>query len=493
MPRSVPPLSAALTHLRVARGWTQQELALAAGKRRQVICAYESGGQRQVSREKVVELVALMGWGEDDVTLALLFGEALSATVPAPDIAESPVEPSPAEARSARRLALRVGLAEASERRSQMLDLARDRRAEKARLAAAGFWDRLRGLAVAEQRETIEASPELHSWALAERLCEESERAAANDEAVALHRAWLALRVAELVPGSDPWRSRLQGYCQAFVANAQRVSGDLTAAEASMTAAWGLWRGVESVPPDLLGEWRLHDLEASLRRDQRQFPLALVSLDLALAAAPAAVRGRVLLKKQYTLEQAGEIEASLAVLEEAAPILESAPERRLLWILEMNRIVMLCHLGRHGEAEARLQGLQRLTNELGNRLDLARVLWLTGRVAAGQGRRGDARAAFERAGRVFAVHRIGIDAALISLELAIVHLEEGRVGEVVRLAEEMLTVFGIQRVHREALAALRLFCEAARAGGASVGLARHVINYLEAARRNPQLRFVAPQ
>jgi hypothetical protein len=68
-------------------------------------------------------------------------------------------------------------------------------------------------------------------------------------------------------------------------------------------------------------------------------------------------------------------------------------------------------------------------------------------------------------------------------------LEEGRTAEVAGLAAEMLQVFRGQTVHREALAALRLFCRAARGGSATVDLARRVLAYLERARHDPHLRF----
>ena len=49
-----------------------------------------------------------------------------------------------------------------------------------------------------------------------------------------------------------------------------------------------------------------------------------------------------------------------------------------------------------------------------------------------------------------------------SLDLAVLYLRLGRRAEVRRLAEEILPLFKAQDVHREALAALTLFQEAAR-------------------------------
>ncbi|HEY0557921.1 MAG TPA: hypothetical protein VGG20_26965, partial [Thermoanaerobaculia bacterium] len=127
--------------------------------------------------------------------------------------------------------------------------------------------------------------------------------------------------------------------------------------------------------------------------------------------------------------------------------------------------------------------------EMGNELDLIRVLWVEGGVAAGLGRREQARAALEHVRRYFNVHRIAYDAALASLELAVLHLEEERTAEVKTLAEEMFWIFKAQGVHKEALAALRLFYDDATKEEATAELARRLVEYLTRARGNPGLRF----
>lgn len=487
MPRAIPPqLSLALTYLRTARGWTQQDLASAAGLPSQVVCDYEKGTRRTLPRETLEELVARMGYAPEDVILALLFLGGLS---PAEQEQRcSPEDPSPAEVRRARRIAARVGLTETSRMYAQLLDLGRARRVEQARLRAGRQWDALRRFTPAKRRELVERSPGLRHWALVELLCAESVRAAADHAQSALELARLALRVAELAPGEDALRSRLQGYAWAFVANAERVSSDLVAAEASFATAWRLWRASGAAAPGPLGAWRLHDLEASLRRDQRQFTAALDCLERALAAAPVEARGRILLKKAYTLEQADQVEAALATLESAAPLVDVAGEPRLRLGVDNNRILILAHLGRYEDAEARLPAVSELTLEIGNRLDLARMLWVSGRVAAGLGKREQARAALEQARRVFTEEDANAyDTALVSLEVAIFLLEDGRTAEVAILAEQMLSVFSAQRVPREALAALRLFCQAAQVGSATAVGARCLLDLLEKARREPNL------
>jgi len=119
-----------------------------------------------------------------------------------------------------------------------------------------------------------------------------------------------------------------------------------------------------------------------------------------------------------------------------------------------------------------------------------RCLWLEGRVAAGLKRREEALPALEQVRRYFTSKQIAYDAALASLEVAVLYLEEGRTGEVQSLAEEMLWIFKAQGVHKEGLAALKLFCEAASHEEATAELAKEVLEYLNKARENPDLRFL---
>ena len=327
MPKEIPPpLSLALAFLRATQGWTQAELARAAGTWSQTICDYESGRRRRLSRETLDQLASRMGYTSEDTTLALLFLGGLSPRDPLPNL--SPIAPSPAEASRARQIAARVGLAEASRVQALLLEVARARRVEQDRRQAADLWVALRQYPPPRQLKLVEESREFHGWALAELLCEESVCAAADDVVRALQLARMAQRVAALAPAEETWRSQLQGYTWAFIANAQRAGGDLLAAEESCATSWRLWRSGGTVQLNPLGEWRLHDLEASLRRGLRQFAAAQACLDRALAIAPAEVQGRILLNQQYLLEQSGDVEGALAVLERARPLVDASGQSR---------------------------------------------------------------------------------------------------------------------------------------------------------------------
>jgi hypothetical protein len=100
------------------------------------------------------------------------------------------------------------------------------------------------------------------------------------------------------------------------------------------------------------------------------------------------------------------------------------------------------------------------------------------RSEAGLDRTGEAGEAFRQVRNAFAARGIAYDAALATLELSVIYLNEGRTADVRTLAREMAPVFRAQGVHREALAALQVFCEAAEREEATAELAHRVLDYL---------------
>jgi len=126
---------------------------------------------------------------------------------------------------------------------------------------------------------------------------------------------------------------------------------------------------------------------------------------------------------------------------------------------------------------------------MGDVIDLDRAIWLEGRIAAGQGRNAEARMFLREARRKFETEGMFFDVALSLLEEAALLLDETRTSEVKRLSEELAKVFSSKGVHREALAALRLFKEAAEREVATAEMARRVLRYLYRARYDQGLQF----
>jgi transcriptional regulator with XRE-family HTH domain len=355
------------------------------------------------------------------------------------------------------------------------------------RREAEEVWAALKRFPVHRRRRLVELSLRAsQSWALAERIGEASVRAAANRADEALTLADLALSIAGRVPGEEGWRSRFQGYAWAFVANARRVANDFEGADEAFAQAWELWRA--GTGSDLLPEWRLLDLEASLRREQHRFPEALALLDRAgilCGHDNKAAAGRILLKKEHVFEQTGDIEGALCALAEAAPFIEVSGDPRLIFAHRFKTTNNLCHLRRYEEAAKLLPEVNMLVAQQGSDLSSLRVLWLEARVLAGLGQTNEAAAALEQVQRELTIaHDLPYDAALSSLDLAVLWLEAGRSPEVRELALGMAWIFASKKIDREALAALRLFYEAARQERATVELARRVIAKIEEVSRS---------
>jgi transcriptional regulator with XRE-family HTH domain len=482
MPRTIPPpLSLALSYLRSAQGWSQKELAEAAGIPANLISDYERG-RKTLSRERLETMAAFMGLPSGAVDTALGFLQT---------IREGSREPGPPSAQNWRIEAVAAQSARlVSDFTRQMLGmLTAETQALEARQRAAALWARLKRYSGAQRRTIVEELAEFRSWALCELLCEESIKAAADSADRALELASLALRVAELIPGEEPWRSRVQGYAWAHVGNARRVKGDLPGADEGFGKSQKLWRAGAPGDSGLLDEAQVLGLEASLRRDQRHLREALELLNRSLEIDRGNLTTQLLLSKAKTLEELGDFNEAITVLRQAVPIAKMTSESRLVFALRLNLTVNLCFLGRYTEAETLMSELQELGNQLGNGLDLVRLQWLKGRIAAGLNREKDALKILSRVRQDFVDLGIAYDVALVSLELAVLYLEEGRTAEVQLLARQMAPMFHTQGVHREALAALKLFREAAEQEAVTVEFARRLVTYLHRAQHNPHLRF----
>jgi tetratricopeptide (TPR) repeat protein len=133
--------------------------------------------------------------------------------------------------------------------------------------------------------------------------------------------------------------------------------------------------------------------------------------------------------------------------------------------------------------------IEHLASITGSRLHLTRVLWFRGRVHVGFGRTEKALACFQKARQEFLEIGDAYDAALVSVELARIYLEQGRPALVKTLVQEMAPVFLDASIHHNAQAALLLFRRAIEQEAASVEFAVRLLRYMWRAERSPALVF----
>jgi tetratricopeptide (TPR) repeat protein len=357
-----------------------------------------------------------------------------------------------------------------------------------ARIRAGRQWERLKDLPEETALAVVRVAEEFQSWALCERVCEESVRETSRSLQRAASLARLAVETAEQVKGPEGWRKRVCGYARAHGPNVLRVAGELQLAEAGLEEAKRLWLAGTD-PGGVLDPGRLLDLEAALRRGQRRFTEALSLLDQAVKVSSFPERG--LINKGFTLEVMGEYELAIETLERVAPMINQRAQPRLWNIVRLNLANNLCHLGRSRDAAVLIEAVRPQLLASGDKLDLIRVQGLEGRILAGLGRIGEARRLLGEARRRFAAEAMHYDVALVLLEEAVLLLKEGSTDQVKVLVREFLDVFKSKGVHREALAALRLFQEAVERETATIEFAHRVLRYLLRARYDQGLQFTS--
>lgn len=332
---------------------------------------------------------------------------------------------------------------------------------------------------------------------LCERLVEESYEARFGDPRRSLELAVLATALADLLEledcGSREALDTLQAKAWAYLGNAFRINFDFTGAEEAFAKAEEL---LERGAVALLEHARVLSLLASLHMDRQRFVDASLLLDRASLLYKKLgqwnLLGRTLLQKAQVCGESGDGEGEMALLRRSLDLIDPQDDPRLFLAARHNLINALNESGRSREAFALLFHTRPLYLKSGDRMHLLRLRWLEGLVALGLQRIDQAEAAFREVRQAFLEIDLAYDVALVSLDLAHTYTLKGRTTDVRNLAEETLAIFQAHEVHREALAALLVFCGAARAEQAGLELVREVSGFLKKARNNPDLRFSQP-
>lgn len=359
------------------------------------------------------------------------------------------------------------------------------------RATARERFDELVALPPRRRLDAVRADRERYSGpALAERLIDESRSSMPGRPRESFDLACLATAV---LRRSEPSQQAVDLYvlATARIANAVRVRGHLAEAAELFGAARFLLESTGSPDPLLAAE--LDDLEGSLLRDQRHFEEAETTLRRAATAYRAAERfvetARVLMKLDGVYFEQGDLPGALQVARQALALLDPDEEPRLHFYARHNLIDDLCESGRHAEAEELLTDSLALVERSYDPLTQLRILWLEAKIARGLGRSEEADSSLRTAQYGFLRHEMAYDAALVSLELAALYLEQGRTAEVRELAVEMVAVFEEKQIHREATAALILFRDAAELERVNLALVSDLAVYLRRARRDPSYAF----
>ena len=202
-----------------------------------------------------------------------------------------------------------------------------------------------------------------------------------------------------------------------------------------------------------------------------------------------ALTAQTLSDRGVGVHYAGDLEKAIPLFQEALELVDEQSNSRLEAMVRHGLAHCLSDLGRHQEALRLLEQARTVYRELGDRITLLRARWLEGKILHGLERTELAEEAFVEVRDAFIQEEIAYDAALVSLDLAALYAAQGRTSETRRLAEQMIPIFESRDVHREALAALVVFREAAQAEQATLALVQEIGAYLRQARFKPDLRF----
>ncbi|HVR98078.1 MAG TPA: hypothetical protein VMW27_15780 [Thermoanaerobaculia bacterium] len=355
-------------------------------------------------------------------------------------------------------------------------------------LQAPELFEAIKDLPFDEQLNRVTDDPSYQTWALCQLLLRESLEAAFEDAGKAMNLADLAISIVQhLTDAYDPhWVLDLQARSYAYLGNARRVLGELRSAETAFRKAESLL--ASSMTGDSLIAAEILHLKCSLRRDQRR-------LDEALELAAQALSlyeehedlhgvGVVLLKKAKILEEHGQLNAAISVLRDAIARLNISDETELGLYARHNLTLCLSWAGQYEEAERLFSEIRADFERWGKPLDLVRLRWTEGQIACGREIFEAAEAAFREVQQEFLRRGMGYDAALVSLDLAIVYAHQHRLDELKQLALEIVPVFESRDVHREAIAALVMFQQACQEERLTAELARHLSGLLQQGSRS---------
>ncbi|HSK80361.1 MAG TPA: hypothetical protein VLQ45_28165 [Thermoanaerobaculia bacterium] len=316
---------------------------------------------------------------------------------------------------------------------------------------------RTRESLTAQEQEVMEGAPSI------EFLILRSFSLRYSDPEGMLRCSMLAVRLADSL---SPERyglkllADLKAKAWGYLANAYRITDQLGAAEEGFVKAIAYLQMGSGAPhiKTLIGE-----MFAALVRDQRRFSLAAELLEALLSyyreTGDEEAFTRTLLSRAIVAGQDNNPEDAIRWLAGVLRYLPHESDLKLSTIHELT--INLIDAGYPAEAEAVLKKHVRLYRRSG-KLNVLRRFWLQGRIAAalGNSRRAEgdlhvARLGFRKAGQHY-------DAALVSLDLALIYARAGQRTSTIRLVDEMVRTFRELGIAREAIASLlllRKYCD----------------------------------
>ena len=340
----------------------------------------------------------------------------------------------------------------------------------------------------------LRADQRLQNAVLVDVLLERSRSLWGEDAERAERLARLGLDVADHL---DPARYGqalvydLKARSWAFIGNALKLRSDLREAEYALARAESLLQEGSYEP---LERALFLEIKASLLRAQRRLGEALDMIHQSIAlyrrVRDSHLEGRALVCEAMILALTGEQEQAIATYFRALERIDPERDPHLAYATRHNLMADLVEAGRVEEALPLLPEVRRSAAEVGHHGDHLRLTWLEGLVDLARGIYPEAEVKLRQARSKYVENDDGFLAALVSLDLAKLYLEQGRTADTRRRAAEMKPIFLAKNISREAIAALLVFQHAAEQEAASVmmvqDVARRILRVQGQVQREPE-------
>lgn len=363
--------------------------------------------------------------------------------------------------------------------------LSRTARVSQERAQAPALLAELLAMPNQEREAVVATQPQFQTYSLASYTLDRCEKVVTHDPVMAGELARLARGIAAQADprqcGGSAALADLEAYATAMEGNAQRVRNEFRPAHRMfMEARQAQERG--GADPDLSA--RIDLLEASLRRDLRQFPSALDLLDKAervfVALRDRNLQARTLINRATVYLVMRELDRVVENLQKALPL---AQDPWLALAVRHNLIFALAECGRARDAAELFQESQQLYLQFTDPLTTSRRIWAEGLIAREIGEDlGQAERLLTQAADRLAEHGYPMDAALAGLDLVTVYARRGQAAEVLRVASNLVGMFQMREMNPEALAALKMVREAAEHEAVNLSLLAQVAEKIRASQ-----------
>lgn len=297
-----------------------------------------------------------------------------------------------------------------------------------------------------------------------------------SDPAGMVTLARLAAQLADSLgpeDGSSAERADFQARAWSELGNALRIAADVPGSESAFAEA--LLRAERGTGDRQLFA-RIFDLTASLRISQRRFREARRLLEgifeLHRAAGEHHLAGRALISHGIALLYENEFEQSCRYIAHGLGQIDPGREPALALSAVHNLLIGAVEAGSYELAARWIATSRALYEQRGSAIDQIKLRWLEGRIEAGRGDLEAAELGLWEVHDEFECRGLPIEAAVVSLDLAMLWLQQGRTAEILESVEEILETFRALGIRREAVAALLVLRRAIDHERATTELAR---------------------